>query len=76
MKKKHEYNTSNRIIKNLFNSDSEDFANTIEKMSACTTFEEADHILDNVFKYARIKPHSRDAAMLSNAVAKFFNVEK
>jgi hypothetical protein len=65
-----------RIIKNLFNSDSEDFANTIEKMSACTTFEEADHILDNVFKYARIKPHSRDAAMLSNAVAKFFNVEK
>lgn len=65
-----------RIIKNLFNSDSEDFANTIEKMSACTTFEEADHILDNVFKYARIKPHSRDAAMLSSAVAKFFNVEK
>ena len=65
-----------RIIKNLFNSDSEDFANTIEKMSACATFEEADHILDNVFKYARIKPHSRDAAMLSNAVAKFFNVEK
>ncbi len=65
-----------RIIKNLFNSDSEDFANTIEKMSACNTFEEADHMLENVFKYARIKPHSRDAAMLSNAVAKYFNVEK
>ena len=65
-----------RIIKNLFNSDSEDFADTIEKMSACNTFEEADHMLENVFKYARIKPHSRDAAMLSNAVAKYFNVEK
>ena len=45
-------------------------------MSAFNTFEEAEHMLENVFKYARIKPHSRDAAMLSNAVAKYFNVEK
>ncbi|HMN25531.1 MAG TPA: hypothetical protein PKE38_13590 [Ignavibacteriaceae bacterium] len=63
-----------RIIKNLFNSDSEDFANTIEKMTMCSTYEEASAILDNVFKYARIKPHSRDANTLTNAVSKYFNV--
>jgi len=65
-----------RIIKNLFNSDSEDFANTVEKMSLCKNYEEASAILDNIFKYARIKPHSRDAASLTNAVAKYFNTEK
>lgn len=64
-----------KIIKNLFNSDSEDFANTVEKMSECSSYEEASHILDSVFKYARIKPHSKEAAMLKGAVAKFFNVE-
>ncbi|MBK7629338.1 MAG: hypothetical protein IPJ23_01145 [Ignavibacteriales bacterium] len=63
-----------RIIKNLFNSDSEDFANTVEKMSRCNTYEEASTILENIFKYARIKPHSRDASSLSSAVAKLFNV--
>ncbi len=65
-----------RIIKNLFNSDSEDFANTVEKMSMCETYQEASLILENIFKYARIKPHSRDAASLTTAVAKYFNVEK
>jgi len=65
-----------RIIKNLFNSDSEDFANTVEKMSMCNSYEEATNILENLFKYVRIKPHSRDAASLTNAVAKYFNVEK
>ncbi len=63
-----------RIIKNLFNSDSEDFANTIEKITMCSTYEEASAILDNIFKYARIKPHSRDANILTNAVSKYFNV--
>lgn len=65
-----------RIIKNLFNSDSEDFANTVERMSLCETYQEASVILENIFKYARIKPHSRDAASLTTAVAKYFNVEK
>jgi hypothetical protein len=65
-----------RIIKNLFNSDSEDFANTVEKMSMCKSYEDATTILENIFKYARIKPHSRDAASLTNAVAKYFNTEK
>lgn len=64
-----------KIIKNLFNSDSEDFANTVEKMSECSNYEEASRILDSVFKYARIKPHSKEAAMLKGAVAKFFNVD-
>lgn len=65
-----------KIIKNLFNSDSEEFANTVEKMNECSTFEEATHILDSVFKYARIKPHSKDAKMLSEAVEKYFSVDK
>lgn len=65
-----------RIIKNLFSSDSEDFANTIEKLTMCDTYEEAAVILESIFKYARIKPHSRDAASLTTAVAKYFNVEK
>ena len=65
-----------RIIKNLFNSDSEDFANTVERMATAKTYEEASVILENTFKYARIKPHSRDAASLTKAVAKYFNVER
>ena len=64
-----------RIIKSLFNSDSEDFANTVEKMSDCSKYEDATHILDSIFKYARIKPHSKDAKLLSDAVAKYFNVD-
>lgn len=64
-----------RIIKSLFNSDSEDFANTVEKMSDCSTYEDATHILDSIFKYARIKPHSKDAKLLSDAVAKYFNMD-
>ena len=62
-----------RIIKNLFNSDSEDFANTVEKMAACNSFDEANEILENIYKYARIKPHSKDATILSKAVNKYFN---
>ena len=61
-----------RIIKNLFNSDSEDFANTVEKMAACKTYEEATTVLENLFKYARIKPHSRDAASLNKCSGKIF----
>jgi hypothetical protein len=62
-----------RIIKNLFNSDSEDFANTVEKMAACNSFEEANSILENTFQYARIKPHSKDATILTKAVTKYFS---
>lgn len=61
-----------RIIKNIFNSDSEDFANTVEKLSDCNSFEEADAILENIFNYARIKPHSKDATALREAVSKYF----
>ena len=62
-----------RIINNVFNSDSEDFANTIEKMSACNSVEEANDIINEIFKYMRIKPHSKDAKALSQAVEKYFS---
>jgi hypothetical protein len=65
-----------RIIRNLFNSDSEDFANTMEKISMCDSYEDATTALESIFKYARIKPHNRDANTLTVAVAKYFNVEK
>jgi|WetSurMetagenome_2_1015567.scaffolds.fasta_scaffold91925_1 hypothetical protein len=65
-----------RIIKNVFNSDSEDFANTIEKMVTCNTFEEANLILENLFKYARIRAHTKEATSLTNAVARYFDMEK
>ena len=45
-------------------------------MVACNTFEEANLILENLFKYARIKAHTRDAASLTNAVARYFDMEK
>lgn len=61
-----------KIIRNLFNSDSEDFANTVEKLSACNSLEEAEIILENIFKYARIKPHSKEASALRGAVTKYF----
>jgi hypothetical protein len=61
-----------RIIKNLFNSDSEDFANTVERMSSCDTVEDALEILNNILKYARIKPHNKDAVSLGNAIRKYF----
>lgn len=62
-----------RIINSLFNSDSEEFANTIEKISSCKDLEEATEILDSLFEYARIKPHSKDANLLTNAVKSYFN---
>jgi len=65
-----------KITKNLFNSDSEDFANTIEKMSACNSLEEATEILENIFKYARIKPHSKEADSLTKAVTNYFHQSK
>lgn len=61
-----------RIIKNLFNSDSEDFANTVERMSDCETVDDALEILSNILKYARIKPHNKDAVSLGNAIRKYF----
>ncbi len=61
-----------RIIKNLFNSDSEDFANTVERMSTCESVDDALEILNNIIKYARIKPHNKDAVSLEKAIRKYF----
>lgn len=62
-----------RIIKNAFNYDSEDFANTIEKMSACNSIDEANEILENIFKYSRITSRSKEATALSKALTKYFS---
>jgi len=42
-------------------------------MSACDSLDDAMEILNNLFKYLRIKPHSKDADALTKAVTKYFN---
>lgn len=62
-----------KIINNVFNSDSEDFANTVEKLSDSNDLDEAQDVLKAVLDSYEINPNSKDAAALINAVAKYFN---
>lgn len=61
-----------KIISNVFNEDKDDFTNTIERMMELETYEEATEILKSVFITYKINPYSRDAVVLTNAVAKYF----
>lgn len=62
-----------RIIDSVFNSDSEDFANTIEKISECASYEEATEILKTVFTTYKVGELSKEAVLLTNAVARYFS---
>ncbi|HKI77699.1 MAG TPA: hypothetical protein VKA26_04085 [Ignavibacteriaceae bacterium] len=62
-----------RIVSNVFNEDREDFANTMEKVSECVTYDEATEILKTVFFSYRINPYSKDAVTLTNSVSNYFN---
>lgn len=62
-----------KIIDAVFNSDSEDFANTIEKISECQTYEEATEILKTVFTTYKVGELSKEAVILTNAVARYFS---
>lgn len=62
-----------KITDTIFNSDSEDFANTIEKISECHSFDEATQILKALFTSGKVSPQSKQAVILTNAVANYFD---
>lgn len=64
-----------KIIDSVFNSDSEDFASTIEKISECSNYEEAAEILKTVFTSYKVGELSKEAVLLTNAVARYFSQE-
>lgn len=62
-----------KIIDSVFNSDSEDFASTIEKISECSNYEDAAEILKTVFTSYKVGELSKEAVLLTNAVARYFS---
>ncbi|HSL88350.1 MAG TPA: hypothetical protein VK870_03525 [Ignavibacteriaceae bacterium] len=62
-----------KITDTIFNSDSEDFANTIERISECQNFNEATEILKSLFTSSKISPQSKQAVILTNAIANYFD---
>ncbi|MGQ9643142.1 MAG: hypothetical protein ACUVT3_04730, partial [Ignavibacterium sp.] len=62
-----------KIIDSVFNSDSEDFASTIEKISECKNYEEAAEILKTVFTSYKVGELTKEAVLLTNAVARYFS---
>jgi hypothetical protein len=61
-----------KIIGTIFNEDKEDFATTIETISECKTYEKAADILKSLYTTYNVNPYSREAIVLTNAVAKYF----
>lgn len=61
-----------KIISSIFNEDKEDFATTIEAISECKTYEKATEILKKIYTSYNVNPYSREAILLTNAVAKYF----
>jgi hypothetical protein len=64
------------IVSSIFNDDGDDFANTLEKISECKSYEESAEILKSVFFTYRINPYKREAVSLTNAVSNYFNQGK
>lgn len=63
-----------KIISSIFNDDKDDFATTIEIISECKSYEKATEILRSLYTTYNVNPYSRDAILLTNAVAKYFTV--
>jgi hypothetical protein len=62
-----------KIVGSVFNDDREDFANTMERLTECSNYDEATEILKSVFLTYRVNPYSRDAITLTNSVSNYFN---
>lgn len=62
-----------KITDAIFSSDSEDFANTVEKIAECESYEKATEILKSLFSSGKISPQSKQAVLLTNAVANYFD---
>ena len=62
-----------KVVASVFNDDREDFANTMERLTECSSYEEATEILKSVFLTYRVNPYSRDAIILTNSVSNYFS---
>lgn len=62
-----------KIVNSVFDEDREDFAITMDRISECSSYDEATEILKSVFLTYRVNPYSRDAVTLTNAIANYFN---
>jgi len=62
-----------KIVNSVFDEDREDFAVSMDRISECSSYDEATEILKSVFLTYRVNPYSRDAVALTNAVANYFN---
>jgi|CZKP01.1.fsa_nt_gi hypothetical protein len=62
-----------KIVNSVFDDDREDFAISMDRISECSSYDEATEILKSVFLTYRVNPYSRDAVSLTNAVANYFN---
>lgn len=64
-----------RIVESVFNDDQNEFAQTLDKVIECSSYSDASSILKKVFQTFRVNPYSKDAVMLTSAVANYFNQE-
>ena len=62
-----------KIVNSVFDEDRDDFATSMDRISECSSYDEATEILKSVFLTYRVNPYSRDAVTLTNAVANYFN---
>ena len=62
-----------KIVSGIFNEDREDFANTMEKISECNSYDQSTDILKGLFLTYRVNPYSKEAVMLTNAVSNYFD---
>lgn len=61
-----------KIVSAVFADDSEDFVTTLERISECNDFKEAEEILKAVFTSYKVSSYSKEAVLLSNAVSNYF----
>jgi len=62
-----------KIVSIIFNDDEDDFANTMERISECSSYEQASEILKSVFFTYRVNPYKREAVTLTNTVSNYFH---
>lgn len=61
-----------KIISAIFNQDSLDFVNTLERIAECKQEDEADQILKDVFLSYRVNSVGKEATLLKEKVEQFF----
>jgi len=62
-----------KIVEAVFNEDRDDFTNTLEKISECSSYEEAAEIIKSLFQTYKVNPYSKEAILLTDAVSNYFD---